>query len=209
MWRRHVVAAFVLYHCAAITISATPSAGEGLDRSSWSDPTVQDEFDRWAGWLGMPSAQLQDEAYAIAKRAARLRGTALRPFSTYLSFLGIKQAWKMFVAPHRYPTRFEIQARVDGQWQPRFLEGDPTARWNGAAFATEPWRSLLFRWGWPMYAGNYKLGCRRLAQRMFAEEPQVEQVRCRIQKFRTLSPKEARAGKALEPRWISPVLVDP
>lgn len=207
MWRRHLVAAFVLYHCVAITLSALPTAGEGLNRKGWSDPTVQDEFDRWAGWLGMPSKTLQDEAFAVAKRAAKARAALLDPFSDYLAFFGIKQSWKMFVAPHRYPTRFQIQSRAHGEWVTRFFEADPAARWNGDAFDAEIYRSVLFRWGWTMYAGNYKLGCRRLAERLFAEDPDVTEVRCRIEKVRTLSPADVRAGKTLEPRWVSPFVV--
>ena len=44
----HLRAAFVAFHVVAILTLALPSAGAGMGRSAWKDPTVQAEFRAWA-----------------------------------------------------------------------------------------------------------------------------------------------------------------
>ena len=199
----HLRAAIVAVHCVAIALSALPNPAEGLNRKNWADPTVQAEFDRYAGWLGMESMALQDQAYAIAKVAAKSRAAIVEPFDPYLRVLGIRQNWRMFVAPHRWPTRIEIAGSVDGQtWEPVYFEADPTLRWNADAFDTEPYTGMLFRWGWTSYAKDYDRGCKGLARLLAADRPDFTKVRCRAWKSTTISAAQARAGETPEGKWI-------
>jgi hypothetical protein len=206
----HLRAAFVLYHAVAIFLSALPNPGEGLNRRNWADPTVQAEFDRYAGWLGMESDALQDLAFGIAQDAAEARGTILTPFDAYLRFFGIRQAWRMFVAPHRWPTQVEIATRTEGgAFVPVYMEADPALRWNAAAFDTEPYKGLLFRWGWQTYQKDYVRACTGLAARLKVERPEVQDVRCRVWKRTTLSAEEARQGARPTGKWIYERVVTP
>jgi hypothetical protein len=116
--KRHLLAAFVLWHAMAMLASALPSPGSGLNRSYWSDPTVQAEFGTWAGMLGVESDDLQDDVYALAVQVqAGVEGVRF-PFNRWLSVTNTTQSWKMFVAPHRFPTRLQLRAaRAGGEWE--------------------------------------------------------------------------------------------
>lgn len=207
--RAQLRAALVLFHCVGISLSALPNPVDGLNKKNWSDPTVQGEFQRYAGWLGMESAELQDRAYEAAKQAVAVRETILAPFDDWLGFWGVRQSWRMFVAPHRFPTRVEIAGKGAGDWEVVFFEADPGHQWNGRALRTEPYKGLLFRWGWTSYARYYDRGCRALARRLRAERPDFSQVRCRYWKTRSVSPEEARAGLVPPGEWRGTIVVAP
>ena len=50
-WFAHVRGLLIAVHLFAITALALPSAGEGMARWTWQDPTVQDEFAAWTARL--------------------------------------------------------------------------------------------------------------------------------------------------------------
>ncbi len=202
-WWKHARAAFVTFHLVAIGLSALPNAGEGLNRKAWQDPTVRDEFARWAGYLHTDVDALQDKAYVVAKAAADARNAALVPFRPYLHWSGTNQSWKMFVAAHKYPTRMQIQSRREGgEWETVFEEGSDTATWNRAAFATERMRASIFVWGWSTYANRWKSACNAFGRRLFLEDDERVEVRCRMWKARSPTAEEAQQSVVPEGKWI-------
>jgi hypothetical protein len=192
MWR-HVRAAFVLFHLCAIFVAGMPSTDSALKRSAWKDPTVRGELDAWAARLGFEEPALEDRLYTFAVAWAAGRRQLERPFSPYLKLTATDQTWQMFVAPHMFPTRFEIAVdRGDGAWDTVFQERSPTATWNAELFGVERFRATIFRWGWGAYAVPYHTGCAALAARLFAEDTTTTKVRCRFWKARSPTPEEAR-----------------
>ena len=117
-WRRlwpHVRAALVLLHLVAVVALAIPSLRAGLDRGSWADPTVQDEFRaglRDSKWSRRRSRSRRGR---FAQRWSRLHEAMTAPFEPYRTYLGVRQPWVMFVAPHRYPARLEIEILEAGE----------------------------------------------------------------------------------------------
>lgn len=206
---KHVRAAFVTFHLVAIGLAAFPSAGEGLDRKAWKDPTVQDEFARWAGYLHTDVDTLEDKGYLVAKAAATAQSALLVPFRPYLKWSGTDQSWKMFVAAHKYPTRMQLQSkRGELDWETDFEEGSDTATWNARAFATERMRGSIFVWGWTTYANRWKTACNAFAARLFAEDATRTHVRCRMWKARSPTPEEARQGVSPDGEWTSTRVVE-
>ena len=108
--KANLLALLVAAHLLAITLQALPAPGGGMSRSTWKDPTVQAEFDAWRvrlngwGWDGT-TAQLEDQLWDFAKGFMERRDQVLTPFKPYYKHAGTTQAWRMFVAPHRYPAR--------------------------------------------------------------------------------------------------------
>lgn len=197
-------AAFVSFHLAAIVLSAVPAPVGGMNRRNWRDPTVQGELRVWADRLGVEPARLEDRVFSFARGYMRARELWLAPVEPYLDLTGTGQPWRMFVAPHRYPARFRVEAAGAGGegWETLFEERSAGARWHAPFFEQERVRSILFRYAWPEYSASAGRFCEWLADRVFEERPDIERVRCRYAKARSPSPEEARAGVEPPSTWV-------
>lgn len=198
---RHLLAAFVAWHALAMLVSSLPSPGRGMDRSYWKDPTVQVELTTWAGMLHANPGTFQDQVFEAAKLVQGAKNTAYAPFKPWLKATNTAQSWKMFVAPHRFPARPEIQVRGEGgEWETVYLEGDPSATWRLERFATERMRAATFAWGWPQADARWRAACGAFAEELFDERSGVEAVRCRYLKRQSPSAAEVMAGKVVAER---------
>ena len=152
----HLRAGFVAFHFAAMLLLAFPAPVGGLNRSAWSDPTVEAEMSGWAARFGMATKEFEDRLYAFALGYMSVRERVLRPFQRYADVTGTEQPWRMFIAPHRFPSKFRIETNLKpapyGEWQLLFEERDPEHAWHASYFAQERVRSELFRMSWPEYA---------------------------------------------------------
>jgi hypothetical protein len=194
----------VAWHLLAITLSAFPSPEGGMNRSAWKDATVQAELARWAGRLRMDPIAFEVKLWDVASTYSQIYGKLLTPVLPYEDLVGSEQSWKMFVAPHRYPTRLQISGRPEGgPWRVLFEESSPTATWRREILRLERLRSAIFRWGWESYASAFGRGCVGLARLAFQDEPDLDEVRCRMWKAGSPSPEQARAGERPPGRWVS------
>ncbi len=204
MWKRwpHVRAALVTIHLVAIVIAAIPAPVGGMSRRAWSDPTVQDEFRAWGARLGVEPKKLEDFMWDLGTRWMGLRRKVMRWVWPYLEVTGTDQPWRMFVAPHRHPSRFQVQVRTaDADFETLFEERSSEYRWRETFFEQERLRSILFRYSWNEYSGDARRTCEWLAREIFVERPDAVEVRCRYWKARSPSPREAREGAEMEGRW--------
>ncbi len=196
--RRFLIAALAIFHAAAVLASSIPSAGQGITRANWADPTVQGEFESWAALLGVGSDALQDRVYGWAVALSDARRTILVPFNAYLDSTGTRQGWKMFVGAHRYPTRAEIAVREGVTWTTVFRERDSEAAWRAERFDTERVRASVFAWGWPSGSKRWTSACKGIAGELFEEMPEINAARCQFTKARTRTAAEVRAGSVIE-----------
>lgn len=205
-WWPHVRAAFVAFHLLAITLDASPSPGAGMSRAAWKDPTVQAEFGRWAGILGMDSATLEAQLWDTATTFTETRRTVMTPFWPYLEATGTSQAWQMFVAPHRFPTRMQLQVHRSGHdhddYQTIFEERSDVFTWRQARFNSERLRAAIFRWGWPNYQKAWQAACKVFARELMAEDAEIDVLRCRMFKQRSPSPEEFIQNTADPGDWV-------
>lgn len=203
--KRHLLAAFVLWHALAMAVSSLPSPGRGINRTYWSEPTVQAEMKAWATMLHADPATFQDRVYNAARALQKAKTAVYEPFKPWLVATNTVQSWKMFVAPHRFPARPEVAVRQgEGEWQTVYGEGDATATWRRERFRTERMRAATFAWGWPQANARWKAACRAFAGELFIERPDIDGVRCRFLKGRSPSPDEVLAGAIPE---VSPTQV--
>lgn len=198
-----VRAVLVALHVLAVILLATPSPAVGLRRSLWKDPTVQQEFQAWHERLAKLGAtwtesEMEDDLWNFAVGWERYRSALLTPFSPYGRYLGVSQSWRMFVAPHRYPTRLAVDLEEDGAWRTIFQERSEQWTWRRPLFDHDRMRSVIFRLGWPQYKKSWEAYSRWIARMAAADFPEATRVRTRMFKYRTLSPQEARSGKEPE-----------
>lgn len=199
-------AILVTLHLVAICLAAVPAPVGGMSRRAWEDPTVQEEFAAWGARLGVEPRKLQDWMWIVASRWMSERRKVMEWVWPYLEVTGTDQPWRMFVAPHRHPSRYQVQLRTaemprDGQWETLFEERSREHRWREIFFEQERVRSILFRYSWPEYSGDARRTCEWLSKEIFAERPDAIEIRCRYWKARSPSPKEAWNGVEMGGRW--------
>lgn len=199
-WARHGAVVLVGLHVVAITVAALPSPGGGLRRADWAQPTVQGEFAAWAGRLQALGVEitvdgLQDRAFGVAKSYAKAHRAAKRPFKNYYRHFGTWQTWRMFVAPHRFPSRLQIVVHSGSGEHLVYEARHPTARWLGTELDHDRFRSALFRYGWGRkYPSHWRTFGDWVARRAARDFPDAHRIELRFHNYRTPSPAETRAG---------------
>lgn len=199
----HARAAFVAFHLIAIAIAALPAPTEAMNRASWKAATVRTELDGWSKRLGVPVQTLEERLWSAASAWLATRKALVAPFAPYLKATGCTQAWRMFVAPHRFPERFRIEARERDaeEWTTLFEERSDEHQWRRRFFDHDRIRGILFLHTWPQHAAAGRRTCEWLARRVFEEQESAEEVRCRYYKARSPSAAEVMAGKEPDGTW--------
>lgn len=214
----HALAAFVALHLFAVTFCALPSVGSGMNRSAWAQPTVQGEFAAWTARLNglglrITQAELEDRLWAFASRYEAWRDAVMIPLDPYYTYCGTWQSWKMFVAPHRYPARLEIEVDSGSGWQPVYVARSTEHTWLARWLDHDRFRAATFRYGWEHYRNTRREFAAWIAREADEAFPDGRRVRVSFVRYRTRSPEEVRAGvPADEKRELSqirPLHVDP
>ena len=206
-WWPTVRAILVALHLTAITLMALPSPGAGLSKKAWADPTVQEEFAAWhsrltsLGYAGT-SQEFQDQLWTVASSFQSARDGVLTPFEPYYRYAGTAQSWKMFVAPHRYPTRLHIDVDRGEGWVPLYVGRSDEFDWHREQFDHDRMRSVMFRYGWPQYRRNYGRFTKWVGRQVKEEDPTALKIRTRFFKYRTLGPEDTLNGVEPKGRFI-------
>jgi hypothetical protein len=196
---RHLLAAFVAFHLFAVTFCALPSVGSGMNRSAWAQPTVQGEFRAWterfrAFGVEVTVAELEDFLWEFASGYEGVRDQIMRPLRPYFRYTGTWQSWKMFVAPHRYPGRLEIEIDDGGGWQPVYVARSVEHAWLARWFDHDRFRAATFRYAWKHFRGTRRQFADWVADRAAEAFPDARRVRVSFVRYRTRSPDEVRGG---------------
>ncbi len=185
----HIRAVLVALHVVAITAMALPAVPRTTAMAStWADPTVQEEIRAWAARLHLEPAMLEERARRGARHLIQARDAALAPFGPYYRHCGTWQSWRMFVAPHRYPARLEIEVKRDGAWHTLHRAGDPNTTWHRAQVRHVRMRSTAFITAWERYADERSRLADWVARTVAAEDPNASAIRLRYWKQRTPAP---------------------
>jgi hypothetical protein len=204
---------FVACHLLAITLMALPAPAGGMNRNSWKDPTVQGELQIWTerlnGW-GVQATQpeLEDTLWLWANRYMKVRAEILQPFDYYSDSCGTGQSWRMFVAPHRFPTRLQIDVEEQGQWRTVYVERDPHRDWLGTKLDHYRFRSAIFRFGWQEYSDDLQHFANWVAAQAFRDFHEADHVRVQLVRYRTPSPEEVRENRRPAAEFLEPVVVE-
>lgn len=201
----HLRAGLLALHLFAITLLALPSAGSGLNRKAWENPTVRGELAAWTGRLntlgiGIEQEQLTDIAWTVASGWSGVLRTATVPFQPYYRQLGTYQSWRMFVAPHRHPARLHIEIDRGRGWETLYVARSDEHAWRRRQLDQDRLRSAIFRYGWPhiQRRGVYDGFVNWLARQAALDFPDASRLRTRFFVYQTLSPEQTRAGRSPE-----------
>ena len=141
----------------------------------------------------------EDGLYKLASTWVRGRQQVVKPLRPYYRYLGTEQSWRMFVAPHKHPSRLQVQIKVDGSqsndWQTIFEQDNPAFDWRANQLLHTRMRSSLFRYSWPGYQRSFKALSQWIARRVAEERSDVTHVRVQWLRRRTANPANMRAGK--------------
>jgi len=212
-WSHMMLMLLVLGHVWLITLQAFPAPGGGMSRRDWKSPTVQGEFSAWTerlnalGWE-IEQRALEDGLWTVAKGVMRTRKEALFPFYPYYRNTGTWQSWRMFVAPHRYPSRLHIDVKQNGTWVPIYAARSTELDWHATQLDHDRFRAALFRYGWGQkYPNQWKGFVHWVASEVDKEFSDGTHVRVRFWSFKTQSPEEVRRGAPEEGRWHRTVVL--
>jgi hypothetical protein len=215
---QHLVGAFVLFHVVAISLMAAPAPSGGMARSAWQDGTVQAEFRAWTERLNsfgvdITTAQLEERLWDVASVVMKQRKAVLDPLMPYYKYCGTWQSWRMFVAPHRFPSRLSIQTSTDADrrgatWAPLYEGRHETLDWHAKQLDHDRMRAAVFRYGWKHYRGSYKEFGTWVARQVASERPDVRWVRLQLYKYETPSPEQVREDRRPEGRFHSVLHLD-
>jgi hypothetical protein len=209
----HMRGVLIALHLLAITLMAMPAPGSGMNRENWQDPTVQGEFHIWTERLNrsgihVTQPELEDLAWRWAERYSDAREDVLLPFEPYYEYCGTCQSWRMFVAPHRYPTRLHIDVEDQGQWRPVYIERDRNHAWLGSRLDHFRFRSAIFRFGWQAYREDYEQFAHWVATQAFRDFSDATAVRVSLYRYRTPTPAEVREDRRPLGEFVDPVVIE-
>ena len=199
---------FVMTHTWFITLQALPAPGGGMNKRDWKSQTVQGEFKAWTDRLNgfgldIEQEELEAQLWELAVAVMAFRKDSLSPLNLYYRNAGTWQSWRMFVAPHRYPSRLHIELRTAGKWETLYVARSDEYQWNASKLDHDRFRAALFRYGWGRKYPRQWLGFGDWIGREAARDfPDADAVRLKFWSYRTQSPEETREGAPEEGKWI-------
>ncbi|MCB9680223.1 MAG: hypothetical protein H6733_02025 [Alphaproteobacteria bacterium] len=206
-------AALIALHCVAIMALAFPAPSGGMSRKTWADPTVQAELEGWRERLGgvglaLDKDAFQDGLFDLASGYMKVRAAILAPMRPYHLYFGTWQSWRMFIAPHMYPSRLHVDVHDADGWREVYAARSDEATWLRPLFDHDRMRAAVFRYAWPNFTGTYRAFCAFLARRAAVDFPEADQIRVRFRKGRTPTPEEVRAGVEVPSTWSNARILD-
>lgn len=193
-WRAywpHVRAGLVLAHIMVMLALSTPDLGGTLSRKAWKRPTVQLELEAWADKLGRDPAELEEQLWGVATTYGEWRQKALRPVQPYSDYFGVRQRWRMFAAGQRVPARYEIDAKIDGKWEPIYRSRSDELDWRRNLFDNDRMRAYMYKATWPHNRKRYRWLCNWVAREVPKDYPDATKIRVRRWRYKTPPPELA------------------
>lgn len=199
-------AVFVLFHVLTVLLIGFPAPAGVTDRSHWKDPSVQDEMRtaaERARAIGLPwtDAEFEELMYFLATEYNKVRRIVLKPFRPYAKYCGVRQSWRMFSAPHRYPTIMQIEIEENKKWRPVYRIRSDEYDWMRRRFDHHRMRRLAFLHGWKKYRRSYNGFSKWVSKEASRDFPNATRVRIRQLKVKSLSPEDVKAGITHKGKW--------
>ncbi|EYF07982.1 hypothetical protein [Chondromyces apiculatus] len=204
-------AVLVTFHVLTVFVLSFPSPGAVMQRSSWNNPTVQNEFRLWTQrvqdfGIDLTQKELEDHLWELATRYLAVRRETDAPFRPYAEYFGVRQSWRLFVAPQRYPVRVEVSIRSgEGDtWRLIYQSRSDEHTWRAGQLNRYRLRRAMFQTAWERERAAFMTFCDWIADQAAHDFPDATEVMVRQLRYRTPAPAEARAGETiLEPTYLS------
>jgi hypothetical protein len=203
--RPHLGGAFILFHCVAIIVLALPGDAV-VGRARWAAANTKSDFAGWSRALGkvgvdMPPEELGKRVHGVAEAYVGVRSRIITPFAYYREVAGAKQGWAMFSSPQRHPVEVHVDGFEAGSWRPLYRtrssldQRSTDSQWMSTQMDHARLRKLVGRFAREYRENVFTELGRFLANRAFADFPNVERVRVRLYRWDSLPADRIRAGE--------------
>ena len=182
MWP-HLRTGLIVLHLIAIILKALPAPEGAMSKRDWAHPTVQAEFRQWSRNLqsiGIDTSptELEHSLWDIAQSVTTVRNSTLKPFRLYYRYVGGDQNWRLFVAPHMFPSKLEIDVQIDDEWTPVYRVHQPD-QWMEMLIENGRFRPAIFRYSWSRYKRQYNRFAVYMSTQASKDFPTATQIRFR------------------------------
>lgn len=182
MWA-HLRTGLITVHLIAIILKALPAPEGAMSKKDWAHPTVQAEFRHWSQNLQSigihtTTAELEQSLWSIAQSVTTVRNATLKPFRPYYRYVGADQNWRLFVAPHMFPSKLEIDVLTDNQWVPAY-RAHKRDQWMARLIENGRFRPAIFRYSWSRYKKQYNRFAVYMSTQADKDFPSATQIRFR------------------------------
>ena len=204
-WWPHIRTLLITIHLLAIILKAIPAPEGGMNKADWKNPTVQAELQTWtttfnAAGVEVTSVELEEHLWNLAQHYMAIRKGILRPFRTYYKYFGADQNWRLFVAPHMYPSKLHIDVFIDDNWVPLYRPFS-IHQWNANIIETSRFRPAIFRYSWTRYKRHYRKMGLYFAKRAAEDFPTATKMRTRWWQQKSPSPEQLLDGNLPTGKW--------
>jgi hypothetical protein len=185
--RALLIAYFVLFN----VLGALPSAGspspERLER-----PRERAELLRWSRLFDAVGLELEPERLkqlylVFAARVEQARAGLVWPIAWWMDLTQSHQSWRLFAMPHDRPSALEIVVSREGQDELLYRSGDEGHGWGMDVLEYRRVRAAYK----PSQLGppaTYDGFARRISERIFEEQPDVDRVSVSLVRRHTTLP---------------------
>lgn len=195
--RARVRAALIAYFVLFNVLGALPSAGspspERLER-----PRERAELLRWSRLFDAVGLELQPERLkelylVFAAGVEQVRAGLVSPIAWWMDLTQSHQSWRLFAMPHDRPSALEIVVDRKGEEELLYRSGDDEHGWGTGVLEYRRLRAAYK----PSALGppaTYDGFARRISERIFDEQPDVDRVSVSLVRRHTTLP-----GKTPDP----------
>jgi len=204
-WWSKIRSILIGIHLLAITLKAIPAPEGGMNKVDWKNPTVQSELKTWTKTLNgiglkLTTEQLEGQLWNLAREYMSIRRQILKPFNPYYRYIGSDQNWRLFVAPHMFPSKLHIELYIDQKWVPIYQQFSEY-RWNIDLIETSRFRPAIFRYSWSRYKKHYRKMGQYFAKKAASDFPEATTMRTRWWQQKSPSPEQVMSNEKPKGKW--------
>lgn len=203
-------AILIALHLCAIILKACPAPEGAMAKQDWAHPTVQAEFRQWTtvlngAGLNITQQELEEELWYLATQITTIRNATLFPFRQYYRYVGSDQNWRLFVAPHMFPSQLEIDVEINENWTPIYRVFDGP-KWMAHLIENGRFRPSIFRYSWGRYNGQYNRFAQFLSTQAEQDFPDATAIRIRWWRYPLPSHTDILQQFEIQGKYHSPLL---
>ncbi len=187
--------ALLLMTLVVLNALATVPAFGNASAERLQRPYEQAELGRWQGFLRglgleLSREQLAERYLAFASRFAQVRAALQAPLRGWTELTQTQPVWTLFGTPDAFSPALRLTVWDASGERVLYESGDPERHWQAEVLG---YRRVRAAYNASRSAPPHTYGplCQRLSELVFAEQPEVQRLRCAIVRRAVPVPGEA------------------
>jgi hypothetical protein len=180
-----------------------------LSKRHMNRTIATEEVSGWVEILGQLGIQTTNDALItrtlqVSKRALSTRRALIRPFLKAQKLVGTGQAWGLFTYADPYPGRLVVEATRGGNaWSTLYRDPGTDGGWLAQTVRNRRVRGLWDDAGDRPKPGKlYGRFVSWLSDRIFEQDPSIQEVRVRLDRVTVRTPKQPKKKGPDKPRHV-------